>query len=86
MTLPLHHQLSFTISIIVLAETKIVDFYVHLLFKVNTQMKGVFYWLFLLMYKDESSCEEWLFFVYQRKQFSQILFIPMINFPDYNTE
>lgn len=79
MTLLLHHQLSFTISIIVLAETEIVDFYVHLLFKVNTQMKGVFYWLFLLMYKDESSCEEWLFFYLQQIPILFLFFISLFS-------
>lgn len=62
MTLLLHHQLSFTISIIVLAETEIVDFYVHLLFKVNTQMKGVFYWLFLSYIKMSHSVKNGSFF------------------------
>lgn len=49
-------------------------------------MEGSFLLVVPFIYKREPSCEEWLFFIYQRKQFLQILFIPMINFPDYNTE
>ena len=79
MTLPLHHQLSFTISIIVLTETEIVDFYVHLLFIRSIPKWKEFFIGCSFHIKDESFCEEWLFFYLQQIPILFLFFISLFS-------